>query len=100
LNVVLGPEQEVGDVFVSDPRVAMITFTGSAAVGWMLRERAPRKHVTLELGNTTPAIVEADADLALAAERLARTAFAFTVVACTVSYGVYVQQQASYSFAN
>lgn len=48
LNVVLGPEAEIGDVLLEDPRVAMITFTGSAAVGWMLRDRAPRKHVALE----------------------------------------------------
>ena len=41
----------------------LITFTGSAGVGWKLRERAPRKRVNLELGNATPVIVAADADL-------------------------------------
>ena len=41
----------------------LITFTGSAEVGWKLAARAPRKRVTLELGNATPVIVEADADL-------------------------------------
>jgi acyl-CoA reductase-like NAD-dependent aldehyde dehydrogenase len=98
LNVLLGPETEIGDVLLEDPRVAMITFTGSTRVGWMLRERAPRKRVALELGNTTPVIVEADADLELAAERLARTAFAFAGQACTSVQRIYVQRAARDAF--
>jgi acyl-CoA reductase-like NAD-dependent aldehyde dehydrogenase len=94
LNVVTGPEEEIGDVLLSDPTVAMITFTGSARVGWMLRERAPRKHFALELGNTTPVIVEDDADLDAAAERIARTAFAFSGQACTSVQRIYVQRPA------
>ncbi len=98
LNVVLGPVAEIGDVLLEDPRVAMITFTGSSRVGWMLRDRAPRKHVALELGNTTPVIVEADADLDLAAERLARTAFAFSGQACTSVQRIYVQEDVREAF--
>ena len=98
LNVVLGPEAEIGDVLLEDPRVAMITFTGSAAVGWMLRDRAPRKHVALELGNATPVIVDADADLELAAERIARTAFAFAGQACTSVQRVYVHRDVHDAF--
>jgi acyl-CoA reductase-like NAD-dependent aldehyde dehydrogenase len=98
LNVLLGPEAEIGDVLIADERVAMITFTGSAAVGWMLRDRAPRKHVALELGNTTPAIVAADADLDLAAQRLARTAFAFSGQACTSVQRIYVQREVRDAF--
>ena len=52
---------------------ALITFTGSGEVGWGIRERAPRKRVNLELGNATPVIVEADADLEDAAARSPRT---------------------------
>src|SRR5262249_28934998 len=63
LNVVSGPSSEIGDVLVEDERVKLITFTGSAGVGWGLRERAARKRVNLELGNATPVIVAADADL-------------------------------------
>ena len=92
LNVVLGPEAEIGDVLLEDPRVAMITFTGSAAVGWMLRDRAARKHIALELGNSTPVIVTDDADLDLAARRLAGTAFAFAGQACTSVQRIYVQR--------
>jgi acyl-CoA reductase-like NAD-dependent aldehyde dehydrogenase len=98
LNVVLGPEAELGAVLLEDPRVAMITFTGSTKVGWMLRERAPRKHVALELGNTTPVIIEDDADLDLAAERLAHTAFGFSGQACTSVQRIYIQRTAVDAF--
>src|SRR5919204_1545833 len=56
---------------VEDPRIALLTFTGSPAVGWALRARAGRKRVTLELGGNAPVIVHADADFAFAAERVA-----------------------------
>src|SRR5262249_59411839 len=57
LNVVAGSSSEIGDVLIADERVASLTFTGSGDVGWKLKERAPRKHVALELGNATPLIV-------------------------------------------
>src|SRR5207244_7033388 len=63
LSVVAGSSSEIGDVLVEDERVKAITFTGSGAVGWKLKERAPKKKVNLELGNATPVIVAADADL-------------------------------------
>jgi acyl-CoA reductase-like NAD-dependent aldehyde dehydrogenase len=82
LNVLVGPSAELGDVLVEDPRVALITFTGSGAVGWKLRERAPRKRVNLELGNATPVIVEPDADVSLAASKCATNAFSFAGQSC------------------
>ena len=82
LNVLVGPSGEIGDVLVEDPRVALITFTGSGPVGWKLRERAPRKRVNLELGNATPVIVDADADVSLAAAKCAANAFSFAGQSC------------------
>src|SRR6187397_1566216 len=43
LSVLPGRAADVGDVLVDDPRVRMLTFTGSAEVGWGIRSRAPRK---------------------------------------------------------
>src|SRR5919204_395645 len=63
LSVVVGSASEIGDVLVEDDRVAALTFTGSGNVGWGLAERAPRKHVALELGNSTPVIVAPVASL-------------------------------------
>src|SRR6188768_2104114 len=82
LNVLVGPSSEIGDVIVEDERVALITFTGSGPVGWKLRERAPRKRVNLELGNATPVIVYADADVSLAAAKCAANAFSFAGQSC------------------
>jgi acyl-CoA reductase-like NAD-dependent aldehyde dehydrogenase len=90
LNVVVGPAAEIGDVLVEDERIAVITFTGSGDVGWGIAERAPRKRVALELGNATPAIVAADADVDVAAEKLAANAFSFAGQSCISVQRIYV----------
>ncbi len=94
LNVVCGPAAEIGDVLVEDERVKLITFTGSVPTGWKLRERAPRKRVNLELGNATPVIVAADADLDDAATRLAANAFSFAGQSCISVQRIYVERRA------
>jgi acyl-CoA reductase-like NAD-dependent aldehyde dehydrogenase len=94
LNVVVGRASEIGDVFVEDERVRLITFTGSAEVGWKLRERAVRKKVTLELGNATPVIVAADADVDETASKLAANAFSFAGQSCISVQRIYVQRAA------
>jgi acyl-CoA reductase-like NAD-dependent aldehyde dehydrogenase len=94
LSVVVGSSSEIGDVLIDDERVAALTFTGSSAVGWQLKERAPKKHVALELGNATPVIVEADADLDDAAARLAGNAFSFAGQSCISVQRIYVQRAA------
>jgi acyl-CoA reductase-like NAD-dependent aldehyde dehydrogenase len=92
LNVVVGPAAEIGDVLVTDERVRLITFTGSSGVGWGLRERAPKKRVNLELGNATPVIVAADADVSLAAAKVAQNAFSFAGQSCISVQRVYVER--------
>ena len=94
LNVLVGPASEIGDVLVEDERVRAITFTGSSEVGWKLAARAPRKRVNLELGNSTPVIVHGDADLDLAAEKLAANAFSFAGQSCISVQRIYVQKWA------
>jgi acyl-CoA reductase-like NAD-dependent aldehyde dehydrogenase len=92
LNVVVGPASEIGDVLVEDERVKLITFTGSSGVGWGLQVRAPRKRVKLELGNSTPVIVAADADVDTAATKLAANAFAFAGQTCISVQRIYVDR--------
>jgi acyl-CoA reductase-like NAD-dependent aldehyde dehydrogenase len=94
LNVLVGPASEIGDVLVEDERVRAITFTGSSEVGWKLAERAARKRVNLELGNATPVIVEADADLDEAAAKLAANAFSFAGQSCISVQRIYVHRSA------
>jgi acyl-CoA reductase-like NAD-dependent aldehyde dehydrogenase len=92
LNVIVGPASQIGDVLVEDERVKLITFTGSGEVGWKLQERAPRKRVKLELGNSTPVIVTADADAEVAATKLAANAFAFAGQSCISVQRIYVER--------
>ena len=92
LNVVVGRASDIGDVLVEDERVKLITFTGSSDVGWGLQERAPRKRVKLELGNSTPVIVAADADIEAAATKLAGNAFAFAGQSCISVQRIYIER--------
>jgi acyl-CoA reductase-like NAD-dependent aldehyde dehydrogenase len=91
LNVVVGPSGPIGDELVADDRVRVLTFTGSGDVGWGLAERAPRKKVLLELGNATPVVVAADADLDAVALKLATGAFSFAGQSCISVQRIYVE---------
>ena len=90
LSVLPGSASEIGDVLVEDERVRMLTFTGSAEVGWDLRSRASRKKVALELGNASPIVVEPDADLEFTATKVATHAFSFAGQTCVSIQRVYV----------
>jgi len=98
LNVVVGKSSEIGDAMIEDERVRLITFTGSSAVGWKLRERASRKKVSLELGNSTPVIVLADADLDKAATAVATHGYSFAGQSCISVQRVYVEDSAYDAF--
>jgi acyl-CoA reductase-like NAD-dependent aldehyde dehydrogenase len=100
LSVVCGPAQEIGDVLVEDERVKALTFTGSGPVGWDLRRRAARKRVALELGNSTPMIVAADADLERAAAAAATYAFAYSGQACISLQRVLVHRSVHDAFVS
>ncbi|MDB6101166.1 MAG: aldehyde dehydrogenase family protein [Gammaproteobacteria bacterium] len=65
LNVVPGPAKDVGEVLLTDPRVRMITFTGSTKVGKLIAVEAAKhlKKFTLELGGKNPLVVLRDADV-------------------------------------
>jgi acyl-CoA reductase-like NAD-dependent aldehyde dehydrogenase len=100
LNVLVGPSDEIGDVIVEDERVKLITFTGSSGVGWKIRERAVKKRVNLELGNATPVVVEADADIEEAAAKLAANAFSFAGQSCISVQRIYVKRDAYDDFVS
>ncbi|MGH9441235.1 MAG: aldehyde dehydrogenase family protein [Thermoanaerobaculia bacterium] len=75
-----------------DPRVAVVSFTGSDAVGWKIKEEAPRKNVVLELGGNAGAIVHDDADVRAAAEQLALSAFAYSGQVCIKAQRIFVHR--------
>jgi len=93
LNVVVGSGSTVGEQLVADPRAAKITFTGSAAVGRRLTAVAGIKKLTLELGNTSPVVIAADADLDLAAQKCAVGAFYNSGQVCISVQRIYCDRE-------
>ena len=77
LNVVQGFGAEAGQPLVEDPRVAVVSFTGSTSVGRLIAEVAGKRlaKVCLELGGKNPLVVCDDANLEKAAETAALSAF-------------------------
>ena len=73
---------DVAERLVSDPRFKLLSFTGSAQVGWMLKAKAGKKKVLLELGGNAGVIVEPDADLEFAAQRCAVGGFTYAGQTC------------------
>jgi glyceraldehyde-3-phosphate dehydrogenase (NADP+) len=83
---------EVAQILIEDPRVRLITFTGSAAAGWAIRAKAGTKRVALELGGNAGVIVEPDADIAWAAARCALGGFTYAGQSCISTQRIYVHQ--------
>ena len=63
------------DLFTTDDRLKLLSFTGSPEVGWALKAKAGRKKVVLELGGNAAVIVDADVDLDTAIDRIIIGAF-------------------------
>ena len=72
---ILPCRRDGAELFTTDSRLKLLSFTGSPAVGWELKARAGNKKVVLELGGNASVIVDEGADLADAAERITFGAF-------------------------
>lgn len=83
---------------ITDPRVRVLSFTGSAEVGWRIKERAPKKKITLELGGNAGAIVEPDVDIVEAAQRLALGAFLYAGQVCISVQRIFVHRDVADRF--
>lgn len=85
--------RETGDLLVRDDRYRLLTFTGSAEVGWALKARAGRKKVVLELGGNAAVIVDDGADVEMAAERVATGGFSYAGQSCISVQRVFVHER-------
>src|SRR5438046_918550 len=72
---ILPCHRDGADLFTTDDRLKLLSFTGSPDVGWDLKARSGKKKVVLELGGNAAVIVDRDADLADAADRIIFGAF-------------------------
>jgi putative phosphonoacetaldehyde dehydrogenase len=92
LSVLLGPTEAVAVPLVRDPRVELVSFTGSVAVGKRIAETAGYKKLALELGGNDPLIILEDADLDLAVTLAAEGAFRNSGQRCTAVKRILVQE--------
>ncbi|MEP6973348.1 MAG: aldehyde dehydrogenase family protein [Actinomycetota bacterium] len=99
MSVLVGEPVPIADALIADERVGLLTFTGSAAIGWDLKAKAAKKRVTLELGNATPVIVCADGDLEAAATMSAASAYAFAGQSCISVQRAIVHESVREAFA-
>jgi len=90
---VLPLSNESAAALVEDERLKVLTFTGSAAVGWALKSRAGKKRVLLELGGNAGVIVHSDADMEKAAARCAAGGFSYSGQSCISVQRIFVQSQ-------
>jgi aldehyde dehydrogenase (NAD+) len=93
LNVIPGPAALIGERFCGDPRVKMVTFTGSVKVGRHLAAECGRamKRVTLEMGGKNPLVVLKDADLDYAVDAAAFGIFFHQGQVCMASSRIIVE---------
>lgn len=79
---ILPCRREGADLFTTDERIKLISFTGSPEVGWELKRKAGKKKVVLELGGNAACLVDADADIDDAISRIIIGAFAQSGQSC------------------
>jgi len=89
---VVSCSNEIAERLSADPRVKMLSFTGSPKVGWHLKSKVPKKKVLLELGGNAAAVVEPDADLDFVSKRLAIGAFSNAGQICISVQRIFVHK--------
>ena len=92
-NMVTGRGRDIGDSLISNPHIKMISFTGSTEIGKTIASKNSMKPLVLEMGGKDPAIVLEDADLKLAAIKIAKGAFSFNGQRCTAVKRVLVSDK-------
>lgn len=81
------------DLILNDERVKMISFTGSAEVGWRLKNQCGKKAIALELGGNAPVIIDETADINKSLERTTMGAFSYSGQICISVQRVYVHEK-------
>ena len=98
LSVLLGPTTEVAEPLVQDPRVELVSFTGSVAVGKRIAATAGYKKLVLELGGNDPLIILDDADLDLAVTLAAEGSYRNSGQRCTAVKRILVHERIAADF--
>ncbi|MCA9198043.1 MAG: aldehyde dehydrogenase family protein [Planctomycetales bacterium] len=95
---ILPCHRDAAELFTTDDRLKLLSFTGSPAVGWDLKAKAGKKKVVLELGGNAACIVDQDANLEDAANRIIIGAFYQSGQSCIGVQRILIQQDVYDSF--
>ena len=97
---VLPMENDVAAKLVSDDRLKVLSFTGSATVGWELKTKAGKKKVLLELGGNAAVVIEPDIDVAHAVARCIAGGFGYSGQSCISVQRIFVHRDIFSSFCD
>lgn len=97
---ILPCSRTAADILVTDERIKLLSFTGSPAVGWDMKNRAGKKKVTLELGGNAACVVDADSDLDDAVARIVFGAFYQSGQSCIGVQRIIVHENIYEDFKN
>ncbi len=89
---ILPCQRDGADRFTTDERLKLLSFTGSPKVGWNLKSKAGKKKVILELGGNAACIIDAQADLEAAADRLVTGAFYQSGQSCISVQRIFIHE--------
>jgi acyl-CoA reductase-like NAD-dependent aldehyde dehydrogenase len=95
---ILPMDTTLAESLVADDRISMLSFTGSAAVGWMLKSKAAKKKIVLELGGNAAAVVDSTADIPFAVSRCILGAFGYAGQVCIKVQRILVHRSAADEF--
>lgn len=89
---------QLAESMIDDPRLKMVTFTGSPLVGWALRQRAFQRKTVLELGGNAAVLFDEGYDPSPAIPKIAASAFGYAGQSCISVQRVYVPKAIEASF--
>ncbi len=93
LSVITGSGKDLGETLVQHPAVKMVSFTGGLNTGEKVAEQSGIKHIGMELGSNSPAIVLSDSDLDDAVSSCVSGAFGAVGQNCIGVQRIYVERQ-------
>ena len=85
---------------IRDPRIKMISFTGSPSIGWRLKEICGQKKICLELGGNAGLILDKDCDIEEALNKAIIGAFAYAGQVCIHTQRIYVHEEIYLNFVS
>lgn len=102
INVITGDPKEIGEVWLQDPKVRKLTFTGSTGVGKLLMRGSADtvKKVSLELGGHAPVIITKNADINKAVDGVIAAKFRNAGQTCVCSNRIYVHEDVRDEFTS